>query len=121
MSEPSSELMVTRAIWAWAFSSICSHVLLICAAVFESRTCAKSLTYPAGCNCETDSARDDRPGDKIKTAARHQLVRQFTCELYRTKAKPLCQRGVVSHAAAPVYSRTQAHFTLVICKKLKQQ
>src|SRR5579862_7174808 len=55
----------------------------ICALVCGSSTCAKSLTYPVGCNCDTDSALAAMPRNNIHVA-RHTLTRTFTPKLYRT-------------------------------------
>ena len=44
MSEPSRVLMVTTAIWACAFWSICWQISSISAWVLGFKTCAKSLT-----------------------------------------------------------------------------
>src|SRR6516165_2543539 len=84
MSEPSRELMVTTAIWARAFWSICWQISSICWVAVGSSTCAKSLTYPVGCSCETDSARSNRSRDTNRTTTKHAFLRYGTPKLYKT-------------------------------------
>src|SRR5579872_371619 len=78
----------------------------ICAFVCGSSTWAKSLTYPVGCKCDTDSALAAMPSSN-RHIARHILTRAVTRRLYKTF--PARNRGrMQSSCLRLVFSSLQA-------------